>query len=133
MRTFQDETGWVEGSTLGPKTVWTAKKQLRVTLLIKGYEITDFDYERKIFGKPTMNLKNLDWKHIVFIVATVLLAVYSTLLVDGVPLPAQLASVAAALTSIVNWLRPTPVATPAQVAAKTTLSDIRKMAKGISQ
>jgi hypothetical protein len=79
-----------------------------------------------------MNLKNLDWKHIVFIVATVLLAIYSTLIVDGVPLPAQLASVAAALTSIVNWLNGSPVATPSQIAAKSTLSDIRRMAKGIS-
>lgn len=72
-----------------------------------------------------MNLKNLDWKHVVLIVATVALAIYSTLLVDGVPLPAQLASVAAALTSIVNWLNGSPVATPAQVASKLTLADQR--------
>jgi hypothetical protein len=110
-------------------STFQAKGQLRVTLLIKGYEITNFDYERIIFGKPTMNLKNIDWKHIVLIVATVLLAVYSTLLVDGVPLPAQLASVAAALTSIVNWLNGSPVATPQQIASKTTRADLRALTK----
>lgn len=72
-----------------------------------------------------MNLKNIDWKHIALITATILLALYTTLVAQGVPLPAQLASVAAALTSIVNWLNQSPVATPIQVATKTTKADIR--------
>jgi hypothetical protein len=74
-----------------------------------------------------MNLKNIDWKHIVFLVATLLLAIYSTLVVDGVPLPAQVASWAAMLTSLVNWLRASPVATPQQIATKTTRADMRAL------
>lgn len=72
-----------------------------------------------------LNLKNIDWKHVVLITITVLLALYTTLVAQGVPMPAQVATIAAALTSILNWLNQSPVATPIQVATKTTKADIR--------
>ena len=72
-----------------------------------------------------LNLKNIDWKHVVLISLTVILALYTTLVAQGVPMPAQMASIAAALTSILNWLNQSPIATPIQVATKTTKADIR--------
>jgi hypothetical protein len=73
----------------------------------------------------SLNLKNIDYKHVLLIVLTLLLSVYTTLVADGVPLPAKLATVAAMITSIVNWLNQSPVASSDQIAAKTTKADIR--------
>jgi hypothetical protein len=84
-------------------------------------------------SRQTMNLKNADWKHIVLIAITVIVGVYDILVKDGVPLPVQVGTVVLMLTSIANWLNGSPVATAAQIAAKSTLSDIRRMAKGISK
>jgi hypothetical protein len=99
--------------------------RIRVTPINDGFELDPASHQRLLYGTPTMNLKNLDWKHIALITITVMLAIYTTLVAQGVPLPAQLAAVASALTSILNWLNASPVATPMQIATKATKADIR--------
>lgn len=74
-----------------------------------------------------MNIKNLNWTHIVSIAITLIVAIYNILVKDGVPLPVQVGTAILVLTSIANWLNQSPVATPQQVSSKTTRADMRAL------
>jgi hypothetical protein len=74
-----------------------------------------------------MNLKNLDWTHIAYVTISILLTLYSTLVADGVPLPAQLAVVAMLLTSIAGLLKQSPIATKEQIQGRSTIADKRSL------
>jgi hypothetical protein len=78
-------------------------------------------------GQIAMNLKNIDWTHVALLVITVAIAIYNALIADGVTLPVQVGTVILMLTSIANLLRQSPVATPQQVASKTTRADMRAL------
>lgn len=76
-----------------------------------------------------MNLKNIDWKHVALIAITLAVVVDRTLVADGVAIPEKVAEIVAALASILNWLNGSPVATQAQIVAKTTRMDMRRLAR----
>ena len=72
-----------------------------------------------------MNLKNLDWMHVVSLIIAVVVAVYNALIANGVSLPVQVGTVVLMLVAIGNMLKQSPVATPSQIANKTTRADLR--------
>ena len=102
-------------------------RTFQTTEVVRGYDITPNEYERMLYGKSTMNLKNIDWKHVALIAITLIVGVYSILVKDGVPLPVQVGTAVLVLASIANWLNGSPVATPQQIATKTTRADMRAL------
>ena len=72
-----------------------------------------------------MNLKNLDWMHVVSLIIAVVVAVYNALIANGVSLPVQVGTVILMLVAIGNMLKQSPVATPSQIANKITRADLR--------
>jgi hypothetical protein len=74
-----------------------------------------------------VNLKNIDWKHILLIAITVIVAVFNVLAKDGVPLLVQVGTVVLMLTSIANWLNGSPIASRQQIETRTTRADMRAL------
>jgi hypothetical protein len=78
-------------------------------------------------SRQTMNLKNLDWMHVVSLVIALAVGIYNILIANGVTLPAQVGTVILMLVAIGNMLKQSPIATPAQIASRSTHADLRAL------